>query len=286
MKRNKSNETGKDQAKRVAIYFRVSSQRQASEGDSLEAQQNATRRYLESQREIHGWTIDTVVEYREAGKSAKNMNRPALQRLMDDVRSGKINMVVAYKLDRISRNVRDFLNLWDFFEQYGVTLHLLRESFDTGSSYGRLFMVMTAAFAELERENISERTLMVMLDRTERGLHNGTPPLGYASTEKGKGKLEIVVEKAALVRHIFNLFEETGSAGGAVRELAWQGINYPVRTTRKGQLRGGKPFKKQQVIGILQNPVYIGWIKWRGKVKENCLRWTPNAGQKTGSAKL
>lgn len=197
------------------------------------------------------------------GRSAKDeKHRPALQRLKEDVRQGKINTVVATKLDRVSRNVRDFLNLWDFFDHHGVTLHLVREKFDTSSPYGRLFMVMTAAFAELERENIRENTLKVMLDRTERGLRNGSPCLGYVSSEGGKGKLVIEEEGAKIVRFIFSTFEESGSAGAVVRELHRRGIKYPTRQTRDGRTKGGKPFQKQQVIRLLRNPVYIGWIKW------------------------
>ncbi|HZZ82384.1 MAG TPA: recombinase family protein, partial [Gemmataceae bacterium] len=249
--------------RKVGIYYRVSSLRQAREGDSLEAQQNLSHRFLETQQEFDGWVVESTSEYREAGRSAKDeKHRPVLQRLKEDVRQGKINTVVATKLDRISRNVRDFLNTWDFFEQHGVTLHLVREKFDTSSPYGRLFMVMTAAFAELERENIRENTLKVMLDRTERGLRNGSPCLGYRSSEGGKGRLVVESDEAELVRLIFNLFEETGSAGAVVRELHRRGIKYPVRQTRDGRMKGGKPFMKQQVIRLLRNPVYIGWIKW------------------------
>ncbi|MBY0527977.1 MAG: recombinase family protein [Gemmataceae bacterium] len=266
MKRKKQ-ASSEDLVKKVGVYYRVSSLRQARDGDSLEAQQNMTNRFLETQREFSEWVLESTVEYREPGRSAKDeKHRPVLQQLKEDVRQGKINTVVATKLDRISRNVRDFLNLWDFFEQHGVTLHLVREKFDTSSPYGRLFMVMTAAFAELERENIRENTLKVMLDRTERGLRNGSPCLGYVSSEGGKGRLVVEEEGAKLVRLLFNLFEEMGSAGAVIRELHRRGIKYPVSQTRDGRTRGGKPFKKQQVIRLLRNPVYIGWIKWGGLV--------------------
>ena len=263
MKSKKKQVATEDLSKKIGVYYRVSSLRQARDGDSLEAQQNMINRFLDTQREFSEWVLESTVEYREPGRSAKDeKHRPILQQLKEAVRQGNINTVVATKLDRISRNVRDFLNLWDFFEQHGVTLHLVREKFDTSSPYGRLFMVMTAAFAELERENIRENTLKVMLDRTERGLRNGSPCLGYVSSEGGKGRLVVEEEGAKLIRLIFNLFEKMGSAGAVVRELHRRGIKYPLSQTKDGKTRGGKPFKKQQVIRLLRNPVYIGWIKW------------------------
>lgn len=270
MKSKKKQVASEDLPKKVGIYYRVSSLRQARDGDSLEAQQNMINRFLETQRDFSEWVLESTVEYREPGRSAKDeKHRPILQRLKEDVRQGKINTVVATKLDRISRNVRDFLNLWDYFEQHGVTLHLVREKFDTSSPYGRLFMVMTAAFAELERENIRENTLKVMLDRTERGLRNGSPCLGYVSSEGGKGRLVIEEQGEKLVKLIFNLFEDEGSAGAVIRELQRRGIKYPISQTKDGKTRGGKPFKKQQVIRLLRNPVYIGWIKWGDVVTQD-----------------
>lgn len=286
MSRKKKQEPADDAAKKIGIYYRVSSLRQARDGDSLEAQQSLTRRFVETQQEFDGWIVEGTTEYREAGRSAKDeKHRPVLQRLKEDVRQGKINTVVATKLDRISRNVRDFLNTWDFFEQHGVTLHLVREKFDTSSAYGRLFMVMTAAFAELERENIRENTLRVMLHRTEQGLRNGSPCLGYVASEGGKGKLVIEAEGAELVRLVFNLFEESGSAGAVVRELNRRGIKCPVRQTRDRRTVGGKPFQKQQVIRLLRNPVYIGWIKWGEVVTEDAHQGiiTPEQFERVGT---
>jgi len=268
--RKKPENSSDNKGKKIAFYYRVSSLRQARDGDSLEAQQNLSRRYLETQCEFDGWVVEHTEEYREAGRSAKDeKHRPVLQRLKEDVAAGRINTVIATKLDRISRNVRDFLNTWDFLAKHGVTLHLVREKFDTNSPYGRLFIVMTAAFAELERENIRENTLKVMLDRTERGLRNGSPCLGYISSQGGKGRLVIEDDGAKLVRLIFDLFEETGSAGAVFRELHRRGIKYPASQTREGKPRGGKPFKKQQVIRLLRNPVYIGWIKWGEMVTQD-----------------
>ncbi len=266
-KKKQTAETETAKPRRIAVYVRVSSVRQAMEGDSIAAQQAVIDRFIEMKKLSDKWDIERVELYVEPGKSGKTHNRPAFQRLLGDVKRGKINTIIAVKLDRVSRSARDFLNLWHELSEDGVELYLAKESFDLHSPYGKLILTVLIAVAELERENISERTHMTMADRAERGLSNGPAPIGYSKS--ADGKLTIDDGEVTLVRRIYDWFEELGSAGAVVRELAKRGIKTPVRTMVQGGTKGGQPFKKQQVVRILENPVYVGTVEWGDSVAEN-----------------
>ncbi len=257
---------------RIALYIRVSTQRQASEGDSLEAQQNAMHRLIEDRKQLDGWEVESVTPYIEAGRSGKDMNRPQMQKLQADVRDGKIDVVIAFKIDRVSRSVRDFLNLWHFFEEHNVELVILKEKFDTSHPAGEFLMVILLGFAQMERRVIGDRTQAVMEDRANRGLSNGGCHYGYKSDPKERGRLIPDPEWAKIIQeNFFDAVERLGSAGAVQRELIerWQ-ITVPKRDTRSGKVIGGKPFTKQQVMRILRNPLYIGQIIWGEIVRENC----------------
>lgn len=247
---------------RVAGYVRVSSQRQASEGDSLAAQQHEIEQEVEFRKRREGWQVQSLDFYVDAGKSAKDQNRPQLQRLKRDIAAGKIDLVICFKLDRITRSLKDFVDLWELFEQHDVDVISLREKFDTSTPTGKAMLRLIMVFAELEREMTAERTFSIMRDRVERGLWNGGHILGYRSDPQDKGKLLLDEDGARIVRRIFDLFEELGSAGAVTRKLQELGIRYPTFETRSGRLRGGKPFTKQKVIGILRNRIYLGEIHW------------------------
>ncbi len=256
---------------RVAVYIRVSSQRQATEGDSLEAQQNEITKYIELKQRLHGWNVLSVGHYVDAGKSAKDQNRPQLQRLKRDIVEGRIDMVVTFKLDRLTRSLLDFVELWDLFAQHEVNVVCLREDFDTSTPMGKAMIRLIMVFAEFEREVTAERTIAIMQDRVERGLWNGGHVYGYRSDPNDKGKLLIDPEWAEIIRrHFFDSFEELGSAGAVQRRLQQLGILMPTRKSRAGKTRGGKPFSKQQVIGILRNPIYIGRIQWGKAYRDGC----------------
>lgn len=257
---------------RIAFYIRVSCSRQVSEGDSLEAQQNAMYRLIEDRKQLDGWEVESVTPYIEAGRSGKDMNRPQMQKLQADVRDGKIDIVIAFKIDRVSRSVRDFLNLWHFFEEHNVELVILKEKFDTSHPAGEFLMVILLGFAQMERRVIGERTQAVMEDRASRGLSNGGCRYGYKSDPEERGKLIPDSEWAKIIKeNFFDAVERLGSAGAVQRELIerWN-ITVPKRDTRSGKVIGGKPFTKQQVMRILRNPLYIGRITWGDVVTENC----------------
>lgn len=255
---------------RIAGYVRVSSQRQVSEGDSLTAQQHEIEQEVEFRKRRENWNVASLEFYVDAGKSAKDQNRPQLQRLKRDIAAGKIDLVICFKLDRITRSLKDFVDLWALFAEHEVNVISLREKFDTSMPTGEAMVQLIMVFAQLERKMTAERTFLIMRDRADRGLWNGGHILGYRSRKDDPGRLEIDEEGAAIVRRIFDTFEELGSAGAVTRRLNDLGIRYPIYRTRSDKQRGGNRFTKQKVIGILRNAVYIGQIRWGESVREDC----------------
>ena len=255
--------------RRVAAYVRVSTTRQKTEGDSLEAQQNSINRYLEYRP---GPKCEAVNFYVEGGKSAKDQNRPQLQKLKADIAKGEIDTVICVKLDRITRSVLDFADLWEFFAEHGVEFISLHESVDSSTPMGEAMMLIIMVFAQLERKVTGERTKITMLDRANRGLSNGGCKYGYISDPNERGKLIVDPEWAKIIKvNFFDAVERLGSAGAVQSELCrkWK-ITTPKRETRSGKIMGGKPFTKQQVMRILRNTLYIGRIVWGDVVADNC----------------
>ena len=259
-----------DKPLRIAGYVRVSSQRQATEGDSLIAQQHEIEQEVEFRKRRENLTVESLEFYVDAGKSAKDQNRPQLQRLKRDISAGRIDLVICFKLDRITRSLKDFVDLWALFAEHEVNVSSLREKFDTSMPTGEAMVQLIMVFAQLERKMTAERTFSIMRDRADRGLWNGGHVLGYRSVQDDPGKLEIEPVGAAIVRRIFDSFEELGSAGAATRRLNELGIRLPTYRTRSDKQRGGNLFTKQKVIGILRNAIYLGKIHWGESVKENC----------------
>ena len=253
---------------RIAGYVRVSSVRQATEGDSLQAQQSEIEQEVDFRKRRESWDVSSLDFYIDAGRSAKDQNRPELQRLKRDIAAGEIDIVICFKLDRITRSLKDFVDLWELFHEHDVDVISLREKFDTSMPTGEAMLQLIMVFAQLERRMTAERTASIMKDRVERGLWNGGHILGYRSRTDEPGNLEQDDEGAAIVRMIFDSFEELGSSGAVTRMLSEKGIRYPSYSTRTGKQRGGKLFAKQQVTGILRNPVYIGKIRWGQAVHE------------------
>jgi site-specific DNA recombinase len=253
---------------RIAGYVRVSSQRQATEGDSLIAQQHEIEQEVEFRTRREGWEVESLEFYVDAGKSAKDQNRPQLQRLKREIAAGRIDLVICFKLDRITRSLKDFVDLWALFAEHDVDVISLREKFDTSMPTGEAMVQLIMVFAQLERKMTAERTFSIMRDRVERGLWNGGHVLGYQSKSGEPGQLEIDEDAAQIVRQMFDAFEELGSSGAVTRMLSDKGIRYPSYATRSGKQRGGNLFAKQKVTGILRNPVYIGQIRWGDAVHD------------------
>ncbi|MGG3918280.1 recombinase family protein [Parageobacillus thermoglucosidasius] len=228
---------------RCVMYRRVSTDMQKEEGFSLEAQKMRLEAFALSQ----GWTI--VDDYCDDGYSAKNMDRPALQRLIKDMQQKKFDVVIVYRLDRLVRSVLDLHKLLKIMQKYDVMFKSATESFETTTANGRLFITIVATIAEWERETIAERVFENMLERSKTGQRNGAPaPYGYDLVD---GELRINEEEAKWVRFIFEKYKTHGSQNIA-KQLNQRGVK-----TKKGEM-----WSDFSVRYVLRNPIYAGYIRW------------------------
>src|SRR4030088_3158951 len=208
--------TGGSKQVRCAIYTRVSTE-QGLEQDfnSLDAQYDASQAYIRSQAHA-GWTL-VRSKYDDGGFSGGNTDRPALQRLLEDWRAGKVDIIVVYKVDRLTRSLADFAKLVELFDQHGVSFVSITQSFNTTSSMGRLTLNVLLSFAQFEREVIGERVRDKIAASKRKGLWVGGPvPLGYRCIDK---KLVVVPEEAETVRMIFTRYLVLGSMARLIAEL-------------------------------------------------------------------
>jgi DNA invertase Pin-like site-specific DNA recombinase len=231
---------------------------------SLDTQESRLRSYVTCRSTAED-TWDIVATYREEGASGKDLDRPQVQRLLQDVASQKLDVVLCTKIDRISRSLRDFDNLYAFFKEHHVEFVSIDESFDTGSATGRAILRIILIFAELERERTSERTKETMALRAQRGLWNGGQILGYDLGQERKGVLIVNEQEAAVVRFIFETYLETRSLSKTARACNKRGYRTRAYESRRGHLRGGKTFSKQTIHQILTNEVYLGHVQLNGK---------------------
>lgn len=253
------------------IYARVSTDRQAAIKDGgldtqLASAENFVRNVLPQRHNDVEWAL--VDTYREEGWSGKNLERPEFRRLKQDIKEGRINTVVVFKIDRITRSLSDFTDLWKFFEEYGVEFVSINENFDTSDAMGEAMLAIIMVFAQLERRMTAERTEATMRHRASQGLWNGGQrPLGYDVDANKKGVLIPNEEEARLVNeHFFRKYLELGSSGAVVRHLQAAGIRKPVYTSRRGKPKGGNFYVKQEVVRILTAPVYIGKIRYHDEL--------------------
>lgn len=214
---------------------------------------------LENQKDSdERWEI--ADRYREEGWSGKNTERPEFQRLMCDIEDGNIDILIVQKIDRVTRSLLDFFELWAKLQKYEVEFVSVNESFDTTSAMGRAMVKIILVFAELERETTAERTYATMKHRAEQGLWHGGRQLGYEADPDQKGVLRVKAEEARLVEQIYDKCIELGSAGKVTKYLAEQGIRRPTYVTKNGKPGGGGPFYKQTVIRTLTSRLYLGKI--------------------------
>lgn len=250
----------KDNERRCGLYVRVSTVGQAEDGESLDEQEQKLKAFCE----FKGWKNYKV--YREEGRSAKDTNRPALQRLLSDTEKGLINTVIVKKIDRLSRSILDFEQMFKFFEEKGVDLISLNENFDTSTAIGRSVIRIILVFAQLEREQTAERTIDIMKYRAQKGLWNGGyPPLGYDVQD---GVLVPNSGEAEVVREIFETYLNTGSLSETAKILNSKGYRTKKWVTRQGKVMGGAKFNKNNLSRLLRDSVYIGKIKYDGKIYE------------------
>lgn len=230
---------------KARIYVRVSTDEQAREGFSLPAQEERCRQFIQSQ----GWTEDEI--YIDDGYSAKNLNRPAMQRIIQDVKAKKFDVLVVYRLDRLVRSVMDLHFLLGLFDQYGVKFKSVTEVFDTTTAMGRFFITLVGAMSQWERENLSERVKMGMERRFLEGKRHGHAPFGY---DADGDRLIINEKEAEVVRWIFKQYQNHGM-GTIAQKLNQKGIR-----TKNGSL-----WYDTQIQYLLTNPIYIGSMQYGTK---------------------
>lgn len=229
----------------VALYIRVSTQEQAQEGYSIEAQTDRLTSYCKAK----GWPI--IGSYTDPEFSGANIERPALQRLFTDIDAGKIDCVLVYKLDRLSRSQKDTLHIIeDIFLEHDVAFVSIQENFDTGSPFGRAMIGILSVFAQLEREQIKERTAMGRTERAKSGLWHGggRRPFGY---DYINGQLIVNATEAAIVKDVYALF------------LAAVPIHRIETIIGK---RYGRKMNHTMIRSIVSTQLYTGVICWEGNI--------------------
>jgi DNA invertase Pin-like site-specific DNA recombinase len=240
---------------RCAVYTRKSSEEGLELAfNSLDAQREACAAYIDRQRH-EGWlALDD--RYDDRGYSGGTLERPALQRLVRDIEAGRVDTVVCYKIDRLSRSLTDFARLVDVFERNSVTFVSVTQSFCTTTSMGRLTLNILLSFAQFERELAGERIRDKFAASRAKGMWmGGIPPLGYDVRDR---KLVVNPGEAELVRLIFRRFLDLGSPLLLIRELNAGGHRTKSWTTQAGTFREGRPFDKGTLYKILRNRTYLG----------------------------
>jgi DNA invertase Pin-like site-specific DNA recombinase len=247
---------------RCAIYTRKSSEEGlAQDFNSLDAQHEACAAYIKSQAS-EGWKL-VRDRYDDGGISGGTLERPALRRLLADIAAGHVDVVVVYKVDRLTRSLLDFAKLVEAFDNAGTSFVSITQSFNTTNSMGRLTLNMLLSFAQFEREVTAERIRDKIAQSKARGMWmGGTPPIGYRADGR---TLAIVEEDAATVRHIFNRYAELGNVRLLASELEQCSIQSPRRKAATGRAFGGRTFSRGHLYRILSNPVYIARIDHGGR---------------------
>ena len=255
--------TGASKAVRCAIYTRVSTNSGLDqEFNSLDAQYDAASAYIRSQAHAH-WTLIRT-RYDDGGFSGGSTDRPALQRLLNDIRDRKAQVVVVYKVDRLTRSLADFAKLVELFDAHGVSFVSVTQQFNTTTSMGRLTLNVLLSFAQFEREVTAERIRDKIAASKRKGLWvGGMVPLGY---ELKDGKPYIVEDDAEQVRMIFRRYLEVGSINRLAIDLNERNIRTKVRRLSSGKNRGGVLFTHGPLSYILRNRFYIGEVVYKGEV--------------------
>ena len=250
-----------------AIYTRKST----SEGldqdfTSLDAQRESCESYIKSQKN-EGWLL-LKDRYDDGGFTGANIERPGLQKLLADIKEHKIDCVVVYKVDRLSRSLMDFAQLLEFFDKNSVTFVSITQAFNTNTSMGRLTLNILLSFAQFEREIISERTKDKMAAARKRGQWlGGRAPLGYDVAKDSK-KLTINPEESKLIKEIFNLYLQGNSLLKVAQILNERGIRTKKTTSKKGRTFGGFRYGVTQIQFMITHPMYIGKVEFGGQIYE------------------
>jgi len=245
-----------------AIYTRKSSEEGLEqEFNSLQAQREACEAFINSQRQ-EGW-VCLPAAFDDGGFSGATMERPALQRLLADITAGRVDTVVVYKIDRLTRSLADFAKIVEILDARGASFVSVTQQFNTTTSMGRLTLNVLLSFAQFEREVIGERIRDKIAASKRKGMWmGGVPPLGYRVEDR---KLVVIDSEAETVRAIFRCYAELGSVRLLKQELEARGINSKAWTSASGRIIGGKPFSRGALYLILQNRTYLGEIVHNGR---------------------
>jgi site-specific DNA recombinase len=248
---------------RCAIYTRKSTEHNLDLAfTSLDAQREAREAYIKSQAH-EAWRL-VPGRYDDGAFSGASLDRPAMQNLLADVRSHTIDIVLVYKVDRLTRSLADFAKLIELFDTHNVSFVSVTQSFNTSSSMGRLTLNVLLSFAQFEREVIGERVRDKIAASKRRGIWVGGPvPLGYAAVAK---KIVVVPAEAEAVRSIFARYLELGSVRALAEDLDRRGVHSKLRRLSDGRTIGGARFGVGALAHLLKNRFYIGEVVYRGDV--------------------
>ena len=248
---------------RCAIYTRKSTEHNLDLAfASLDAQREACEAYIKSQAH-EGWSL-VPTAFDDGGLSGASLNRPALQTLLDAVRARKIDIIVVYKVDRLTRSLANFAKLVELFDQHDVSFVSVNQSFNTTSSMGRLTLNVLLSFAQFERGMIGERFQDKIAASKRKGIWVGGPvPLGYRSVNK---KLEVLPDEAELVRRIFDDYLRLGSISVLASVLNAEGLRPKLRTLSDGRTLQAACFRPAPLAHLLRNRFYIGEIEYKGEI--------------------
>lgn len=250
--------------RRCAIYTRKSHEEGLDQDfNSLHAQRDSGETFVASQKH-EGW-VALATRYDDGGFTGANTERPALKQLLADVEAGAIDVVVVYKIDRLSRSLLDFVNLLQLFERKNVAFVSVTQQFNTANPMGRLILNILICFAQFERENIAERIRDKMAASRRRGKWvGGSPPLGYDIDFAAK-KLVVNEKEAETVRWIFTRFLQLRSGCAVANELRQRGIRTKCWTSKTGKRHTGQLFDRGTLYKILNQRTYIGEVSYQGR---------------------
>lgn len=250
---------------RCAIYTRKSTEEGLEQSfNSLDAQREACAAYIMSQTR-EGWEA-LPERYDDGGWTGGNMERPALRQLLDDVSAGRIDIIVVYKVDRLTRSLADFAKIVEVLDAHGASFVSVTQAFNTTNSMGRLTLNVLLSFAQFEREVTAERIRDKIIASKAKGMWMGGPiPIGYALQDR---RLVPDAEEATTVRLIFERYVELRSIAALVDDLHERGVRTKLRTWRDGRTVGGIPFTKGPLAQLLKNPTYIGKVRHRDQLHE------------------
>ena len=248
--------------RRCAIYTRKSSEEGLEQDyNSLHAQREACEAFITSQAG-EGWKLIKTA-YDDGGFSGGTIERPALQQLLAKIREGMIDVVVVYKVDRLTRSLADFARMVELFDAHGVSFVAVTQQFNTTTSMGRLTLNVLLSFAQFEREVIGERIRDKVAASKRKGIWmGGSVPIGYDVRER---KLLVNASEAKTVQHIFERYLELGGVRLLKKDLDSRGVVSATKVSRKGNTRGSKPFSRGALYNLLSNPIYVGEIRHRNE---------------------